>query len=360
MRVLQVIEALTIGGAERLVIELTRELAARRVDSRILCLSAPGAWARDAETDGLYAGCLGKNPGLDLSIVSKLKGAIERLAPDVVQSHLFTANLWARLAALWPRRWRLVTTLHNQDAWRGWRHRAADRLLARVPDACVAVSEAVAGYYGNHGIPAGRLSVIPNGIAPGSELPVEPLSAGVPVIRACGRLVPNKGFDVLVSAARLLCDRGASFRLEIVGDGPVRSELEKAIGDAGVSDCVRLLGERTDARSLIAGADVFVLSSRLEGLPLVVLEALHAARPVVATDIAGLMGIVENGVTGLVVPVENPAGLAGAVERLIRDPALARRLGLEGQRLARSQFSIGRTADAYMALYATLVNGKGL
>ena len=358
MKVVQIIEALTRGGAERLVIELAREFDRRGVESQVVCLSSPGPWKGELDGSGLYAGCLGKRPGLDFTILAKLRKRIAELEPDVVQTHLFTANLWTRLAGLRRRDWVLVATLHNVDNWRGPIHILADRLLAGAADHYIGVSQAVSDYYVREGLPPDLIRTIPNGVGSNGAAHREALVREVPVIRSCGRLVAKKGFIVLIEAAAILKARGVRFRLEIAGEGPERRALEGAMDSLDLGGEVTLLGDRDDARELIGDADIFVLPSFIEGLPLVVLEALCAARPVVATDLPGLRGVVRDGEEGLVVPIGSAEAIAEAVERLIRHPDEARQLGRVGRARAKAEFSVERTAASYLDLYSQLLAKK--
>ena len=358
MRVMQVIEALTVGGAERLVVELAAELARRGVQTGVLCLSTPGRWARDLESSGLYLGCVGKKRGIDMAALGVLKERIREFSPDVVHSHLFTANLWTRLAGRRRRQHAMVVTLHNIDDWRGPVHRFADGFLRRATDRYVAVSQAVHDYYVQDGLRAESVTVIPNGIGWDEPETGEPLSGEVPVIRACGRLVPQKGFATLIEAARVLDTGRRQFRIEIVGDGPERARLEEMAQRHGVAGKVAFTGGRDDARRLISSCDVFVLPSLREGLPLVVLEALHAGRPIVASDLAGLRGVLEDGRNALLVEPGSPAALASAIDRFLLDPALARAVARQGLASAKERFSIERAAASYLEVYESALRER--
>lgn len=355
MKILHVIESLTRGGAERLVAELTREFAAAGAQSSVACLSTPGPWAARLEAEGLYAGCLGKRKGIDISCIAGLRRLVRETAPDIVNTHLFTANLWTRLAGLQRRKWGLVVTLHNVDNWRGPLHRAADRLLAAAADRYVAVGPAVASYYRNCGLPRKRLRLIPNAIRWDAVSESIPFTRPVPLVRAVGRLVPQKGFDVLVRAAAILAEKGCRVRVEIIGDGPERASLAALVSQNGLAESVFLLGPRDDARRLIAGADIFVMPSLREGLPLVLLEALHAGRPVVATRLPALDGVVENAREAVLVPPGSPLALAAAIERLPADPPASRAMARAGRERAQKDFSIQRAASSYLDLYSEVV-----
>ena len=353
MKVLQVIESLTRGGAERLVVELACEYARLGHESKVVCLSAPGPWARRLADEGLYAGCLGKRRGFDPSIIGKVNGLIDDLASDVVNTHLFTSNLWTRLAALRRRDWALVVTLHNVDSWRRPHHRAIDCALARVPDHYVAVGDEVERYWRGHGLPGARMTLIKNAVAWNGQKCPRPLANSNAIIRACGRLEPQKGFDVLVEAAGVLAGRTKGFVVEILGGGPERGRLQGLIETRGLTDRVKLVGER-DGREFIAAADILVLPSRREGLPLVLLEALHAARPVVASRLPSLVPVVADGREALLVEPDSPMALACALERLLADPIAARSMAEQGRILAAREFSIERAASSYIDVFTSV------
>ncbi len=357
MRILQVIESMTRGGAERLALELAREFAAAGHQSGILCLSAPGPWAETLKVEGLYAGCIAKRLGADLTCIERLARFIRDYDADIVNTHLFTANLWTRLAGLARRRWRLVVTLHNIDSWRRPIHKALDHCLSRAADHYVAVAAPVAAYWRKNGAQRTALTTIPNAVRCNATTYTRPLESLPATIRACGRLVPQKGFHILVEAASLMAASGIKFDLEIIGEGPERARLESMVMDKGLCDEVRFLGERDDARSLVAEADMVALPSLREGLPLVLLEAMHAGRPIVATRLDAVEYALTHEREGLLVKPGSPAALAKGMERMIALPGCAAAMGLAAKNRAGRDFAIKRVADSYLRLYQDLVPG---
>jgi glycosyltransferase involved in cell wall biosynthesis len=233
------------------------------------------------------------------------------------------------------------------------------RLAARGVHRYVAVSQAVArGLGGVPYFPAGKIEVIRNGIRLAAPLAPDPAirarlagDAGSPIVLTLARLVPQKGLVDLVRAARLV--PGAIFA--IAGDGPERERLETEARAAGVEDRVRLLGYRADVADLLAACDVFVLPSHFEGLPLAVLEAMAASRPVVATEVGGTVEAIRDGETGLLVPPQSPQSLAQAIGRVLQDADLARRLARSGGEFVRAEFSAERMVRETAALYDRLL-----
>jgi glycosyltransferase involved in cell wall biosynthesis len=165
-----------------------------------------------------------------------------------------------------------------------------------------------------------------------------------------GRLQPEKGVDVFLRAAALVSARVPSARFVVVGDGPLRGELEALAGRLGLEGRVEFLGYRPDARELLGGLDVLAVSSRSDGAPLVVLEALTAGVPVVGSAVGGIPDQIRHGREGLLVPPGDPHALADALAALVAEPARARAMGAAGRRRARD-FSHSRMVDEIEATY---------
>ncbi len=226
----------------------------------------------------------------------------------------------------------------------------------------LAVSEEVKRRYQSElRVPATRLVVVPNAIrvaaAPASADPAlrARLTAGRPdyVVLTPARLHPQKGHTYLLQAAAQVPD--ATFVL--AGDGPLRTALEAEARDLGVADRCVFLGERRDVPALLAASDLFVLPSLFEGLPVSVLEAMAAERPVVATAIGGTDEAVASEATGLLVPPRDPSALASAIRRLQADPGLGRRLAAAGRARVARDFTAEATAARVMAIYDGLLAG---
>ena len=185
-----------------------------------------------------------------------------------------------------------------------------------------------------------------------------PIVLSAPLILSVGRLVPKKGLNDLISACQLLKARGVEFRCAIVGEGPLRGELESQISKLGLESTVTLLGAMAHDRlvALYGQANVFALSPRVmedgdrDGIPNVLAEAMAAGLPVVSTCVSGIPELVENGRTGLLVGPKDPAALADAVERLLRDPKKGQRLAVAARRKMENSFECWETAKAVQTL----------
>jgi len=287
--------------------------------------------------------------------VARLRRAIRAQRPAIFHAHLSwpLACKHGVLAAWLARVPALVGTAQLYV-------RPRNPLQARVRLApfrrIVAVSAEVrARYHGELGVPARKLAVVPNGIR---VTPVAPLPdagrraallRGRPdyLVLTPARLHEQKGHRFLLRAAAQVPD--ATFVL--AGDGPLRAELETLAGELGIADRCIFLGHRTDVAELLALADVVVLPSLYEGLPVSILEAMAARRPVLATAIGGTDEVVEHEATGLLVPSRDPNALAAALRRLHGDAALADRLAAAGRERVEREFSMEATARGVMRIY---------
>jgi glycosyltransferase involved in cell wall biosynthesis len=196
--------------------------------------------------------------------------------------------------------------------------------------------------------------VIHNAVEVGPEPARHPPAPGPLKIVGVGRLAEQKDFATLISALALL--PAGTARLRVLGEGPLRATLEAQTAALGLADSVELVGEVADVRSQLEQADVFALTSRWEGLPLSVLEAMAAGLPVVASAIDGIPEAVAEGETGYLTPPGEPRQVADALSRLAADPELRARLGAAGRHRAEERFSLPRWRSAHLDLYRELLS----
>ena len=275
--------------------------------------------------------------------------AFRRLRPDVVQVNMPASwfALYPALVALLMPGPRVVLVEHAPapiPARREWR---VKRFVSRRSAAHVAVGHRSAALIeADLELPAGSLEVIHNGVL---DEPVEPAHrhAPGPLVGAAGRLEPEKGFDVLVRAVATLPD----VEMTVLGEGEERGPLTALAAELGMDGRLTLPGWSTAPRPQIASFDVFVLCSLMESFPLVVLEAMLAGTPVVASDVGSVAEAIEDGVTGLLVPAGDPEALAAALRRVLSEPGLADRLRAAALERARREFTATAMGRSYGALY---------
>jgi glycosyltransferase involved in cell wall biosynthesis len=253
----------------------------------------------------------------------------------------------------------VIQTQHLPWLLSGWRKRARLSAALEPVDHVIMVSEAQRRTYERIGLPTDGLTTIPNGIRPrGRGLgrlaarAALGLDADALVVLSIGRLIVMKGHCYLVDAVPEVASRFENLQVAIIGSGFLHEGLDARAQALGVGDRVHLPGHREDARLLLDAADVFALPSRHEGMPLVLLEAMDAGLPVVATRVIGSEEVVVDGETGFLVAPEDPAALAAALTRLLGDARLRQRFGAAGRRRFRERFTSERMATATAEVYA--------
>lgn len=239
--------------------------------------------------------------------------------------------------------------------------RTADRATSSWVSAWVAVSRSVADGLLAQGVPAERIRVIPNGVDPDAlvQAAAMPLPVGTPerrpLVACAARLEPVKGVEHLVRAAAMVPD--AAFA--IAGEGSLAARLRELAVAEGVADRVAFLGHVSPVAPLFAAADVVVLPSLSEGMPIAALEAMSFGRPVIASRVGGLPEVIPDGVCGLLVPPADPGALASAIRAVLGDPDTSKLMGEACQRAVRQRFTSARMAAAYVSLVAELTSGRG-
>jgi glycosyltransferase involved in cell wall biosynthesis len=293
-------------------------------------------------------------PWRDLAGLVELVRLLRRERPQILHASSSKAGVLGRVAAAATRVPIRFFTVHGWafSAYSGLTsslYRIADRLMAPLTTVtiCVSENELAAGLEAGT-CSAERTVVIRNAVDV-SAAPRSRHDRPIPRLIAVGRLKAPKDFMTLISAFAALPQ--GSFEAVVVGDGPDRGAVEAEIRALGLEKSVRLVGERSDVPALLADSDLFVLSSRSEGLPVSVLEAMAAELPVVASNVGGLAELVVDGETGILVPQGNSAALAGALGRLIDDRDLRRNLGTAGRARAKALFDLAAFRRAHVELY---------
>lgn len=372
IRVLYVVNNFVAGGAERHLLELWSRLDRARFDVTIACFRRHGQFTGEVEALGW--------PVHDLGIGSRIyapagwRGFLRllhlarRVRPDVIHGYLFGPNLFAALAGRLCGVPAVVIAKRNMDDFESPRQVAVQRIAHRLATHVVAVSENVAGSSEALGVPRARITVIANGVdvdrfaAPAPDRARLGIAGAAPVIGSVGCLAARKDQGTLLEALARLRARGVAFEAAIVGDGPDRDRLVAHTHALGLDGAVHFLGERSDVERLLPAMDVFVLSSREEGIPNALLEAMAAGRPAVATAVGGTPEVLADGRTGWLVPPQDPAALAAALAEALEHPDEARRRGDAARADMRERRSIDAMARRHEAFYEAalgLGNGAG-
>jgi len=357
--IVHVLSSFGVGGQERVALDLAIGQKARGHTVSVLSLAPEpdGAMADEFREHGIAVGRVVKRDGVDASLVPRLARALRDYAADVVHTHNPLPLIYGALAARLSGAAAIHTKHGVNPGSRG--HRMLRRAAAQLTHAFVAVSDTTEQQARDQNdAPANRLHMIANGIRLDRYRPDADARAatraelGLPedawVVGTVGRLDEYKNQSLLVRAmAPLLSDR---VRLVIVGDGPARRQVEDEVARLMNPEYVVMTGRRMDVPRIVPAFDVFALSSTTEGLPLVVPEAMAAGLPIVTTAVGGLPSVIDEGVTGMLVPVEEQP-LRHALRTLEQDRELAARLGAKARQTALARYSADRMVDAYLELY---------
>ena len=361
-RIAYVIGELGKGGAEYQLVELLRGLDRVRWEPHVVALSAGGYWADEIRRLGVPLVELPSAGSFDWRRLRALRAALRRLAPAVLHTVLWSANCYGRLAAIGLGIGRVVTAERNVVARPAW-ERVIERVLDPMTDAYLVNARAVEAELVRHGLARSKIHVVHNGIDVAALPPftLERQGAraalGFPperrLLAQVGRLAPQKDHGTFLRAMAAVARRHDDVDALVVGDGAERARLQDLAASLGLNGRVRWLGLRDDVPRLLAAADVMTLTSRYEGLPNVVLEAMAMGAAVVATDVGGCAELVEDGVDGRLVAPGDAAAVACAVEELLGSEPRRRAFVEAARARVLAEFSreamVRRTCDLYAA-----------
>ncbi len=359
MKVLLVITGLGMGGAENVVVNLADELVKRGHTVKIAYLTGPAlVLPANPDVEVISIGMTGAKSFLTAFV--KLRKIIANFKPDVVHGHMVHANILSRLVRLTLKIPKLISTAHSTNEG-GKARMLAYRLTDKLADISTNVSEeAVAEFVRQGAVKAGRMIAVPNGIdtnkfsfnsAVRDTIRKELGAGNKNILLAIGRLDTAKDYPNLLQATFLLKEQRQDFKLFIVGDGPLRTELMQRVQELGLAEHVEFLGVRRDVAQLMSAADVFVLSSAWEGFGLVVAEAMACERPVVATDCGGVKEVV--GDAGFTVPTGDSDVLANLINIVLGMDSVDRlQLGVNARGRIVQEYSLEAAIKTYLDIYA--------
>jgi glycosyltransferase involved in cell wall biosynthesis len=353
MRIAHVVIGGDIAGGQMVALRLAQ--AARAAGHEVRFVSPTrGPFLELVRSAAMETDVVPIGGALDIRAVVRLTRQLRRARIDLVHVHgHFSVNVVGRLAARLAGA-RVLSHMHIENAFRSDKGRAAqvmlDNATARLCYSIVAVSEATAAELRRQGYPERRLVVVHNGIDVEPAKPVR-LAEG-PTILEVARLADVKGQQLLLRALTDLEATAVLVGRDLEQDGAYERKLRAEAERLGVADRVVFAGYRTDVPALLAGCDVFCLPSEMEGLPIVLLEAMAQGKPVVATRVGGTPELVVHGETGLLVPPGDVDALAAGLEQLLGDPERAQGMGEAGRARVQREFCAAAAAQRVLELYA--------
>lgn len=371
VRIAQVITGLPLGGGGQVIWTISRKLDKARFDMDIFCVIEGGDLVFDIERMGfkvkIMAGTYDHKRFFPYSItkILRLSDELKKGQYDIVHTHLYQADVIGRVAAILAGIPRIVKSLHNMGMWKTTKHLIVDRLLLRRTAKVICCSnyqkEVVVK---QESLPETKVETIYHGVDlerfkllndRHSYAKTVRLNAELLTIGTVGRMINSKGQIHFLNAIPAILSEHPHAQFVIIGDGPIRRHLFSAVENTPYREKIHFLGSRSDIPQLLTLMDVFVFPSLSEGLGISVLEAMASGLPVVASNIRPLSEMIIPENTGLLVKTEDPADLAGAVNRLLRDEDLRRDMGNRGRERVKQYFTdeqmVRQIENLYQALY---------
>jgi glycosyltransferase involved in cell wall biosynthesis len=359
MRILQIIPTLDRAGAEKQFCLVAEGLPRNEFEVHVCALTRGGPLESRLAEAGIPVTVIGKRWKVDPQAFWRLKRLVGKLKPDLVHGWMFAANTYGYAAARMCGIERFVVGQRCVDPWKSGLQLAADRAMARRCSTVVVNSAGVRDFYVQHGTPGNRVRVIHNGVPLSDKttttrhqlLAELELPNDARIIGLIGRFWPQKRIKDAIWATDLLKVVRDDVHLLIIGDGPQRNRLRRYRDQCEIRDKVHFLGERGDVQRMLPHFDVLWSTSGYEGQSNVILEAMAAGVPVVATDIPGTRDLVVPNVTGNLFPVGDRAALVRCTQRLLDDAAIAAQYGAAARQRVQKEFSVETMVQKHAELY---------
>lgn len=368
MKILQLISSTGFFGAENVVLELSRELASRQIENIIGVFDNSHnphcELIRHAQEIYLKTKVFKCDGRVDVRTLYDITRFVKRNQIDILHAHGYKSNIYGFIASKLSGK-PIVSTCHNwiADDFKTKMYYVLDKGLLHNFDRVVAVSDDIRHELLGMKVESGKIFCIPNGISIGryaannnngcyKKLRQEfNISENAKIIGTVARFTPEKGLLNLLCAAKEISREFRSIFFMLVGDGPLRDYLKRETVRLGIEDKVIFTGIRSDMPQVYSVMDIFVLPSLKEGVPMVLLEAMAAKRPVIATQVGAVPKIVENGKNGLLVLPDDHSALKEAMMLLLKDTELTKRIALNGYLRVSNDFSSAKMCGRYMDIY---------
>lgn len=364
----QLVHGLPVGGTEVLVERFVRCFAE---DYRVIvaCMDQVGELGERLASDGFEVELLQRRPGFDWRCVSRIARLLRKARVDILHAQQYTPFAYAMATRLLGGRPRIVFTEHGRffPDLPSRKRKIFNRFLLRRADRIIAVGRSVQhALVHNEGLPAARIEVIYNGVRQSrfdsrgdAKLVRQELDLRSEdfVVIQVARLDSIKDHETALRAVAKAKESLPHIKLLIVGDGPQKPLIENAIDQLGLRDFVCMLGMRQDVHRLLAAADVFLLSSLSEGIPVTIIEAMFSDLPVVSTNVGGVPELLEHNRTGLLAPVGADRELADSLVKLATDAPFRQGLAVAARRAAEEKFSEEKMMAAYARVYDDVIQG---
>lgn len=374
MKILHIIDSGGLYGAEVMLLNLMNEQAALGLEPVLASIGDPGraekAIEAEASRRGLQVAAFRMRPGPNIAGALEVLRFARREKCDLLHSHGYKGNIMFGFLPRWLRRMPMLATVHGWT-WTGGMTRMAvyewlDSLSLARMDRVVLVNEAMKNHPRLKNRPNLAVEVVANGIPDNYEADGDDSCAGLDreildfcrqsyTIGAIGRLSPEKGFDLLLEAVAGLIAEGKDVQLLLLGEGGMRRRLEQRVQELALENRVLMPGYVHNARNYLPILQLFAMPSLTEGLPIVLLEAMQAGVPIVASAVGGIPDVLDNGRAGHLIEPGSVASLQHGISEVIRNPTAAGQRVQEAKQRVRNQYSSKTMAITYLELYEQAV-----
>lgn len=361
-----VLHSLQIGGAEMLAKQIAAKMTGE-YRSVFACLDFQGELGDRLKEDGNTVAVVGRKPGFDIGCATRIAGFCQDNDVQLIHAHQYAPFFYSSIARFFGRKTPILFTEHGRDHpdYPRQKRILANRFLLHKRDAVVAVSECIRhALMANEGIPSSRIEVIRNGVELSRYDPKRPLRHSVRqelgvdddqiLFMHVARLNRLKDHPTAIRAVAEAIKHDKRIRLALVGDGESRSGIEELVAELGLGNIVQILGERSDVARLLQGADMFMLSSITEGIPLTLIEAMATGLPCLSTDVGGVGEVIVDRRYGELVEPSSPVSLAERMVTLICDERRREEMGLAALARVREAFDAGLMFSQYESIYRNL------
>lgn len=366
MRILQLVAQTKVGGAENFGFALGSELARRGHEVLLLANRDNGPLLQRPLPPGMQARALRRESRLDPGILRFLGDALRNFRPEIIHAHSYEASVWGRLLGLLAPEAGVLVHIHSSRFVRNHSRLRilTDRVLFQRADRVIVLNDAQRDFLRKRiGLGSEMIETVPNGIdvagfARPDGRPRAETAQSTRTVVCVASLTDVKNHAALLRAWVTVRAARPDLRLVLVGDGPLRSGLEALAASLGISDAVEFVGAQMEIRPYLWDADLFVLPSLNEALPLSVLEAMAAGLPIVASSVGAIPDIVRAPLCGLVVTPGDIAGLSAAIVGILQDPSEARRKGEAGANEVRQRYGLERCVDRIEEIYTAILRER--
>ncbi|WP_045856659.1 glycosyltransferase family 4 protein [Teredinibacter purpureus] len=365
LKILHLTYDMNIGGTEQVIRNIIEGLDSQRYASSVACIDGQvGPWGKALESKGVKHYCLTRKPGFDLRVIRGLRAIIVAGEYDIVHCHQYTPYTYGWFAMLGLNK-PIIFTEHGRfyPDTSSWKRRLINPILQRGTAASTAISAATKQALETYeNLDGNKIDVIYNGIMDSNCEPDAALREALgihntdTVFGTISRLDPIKNHTMMIAAFAEVCGQQKNVKLMIVGDGPMRAELESLVAALHLQDNVIFTGFKPNPQAYLAIMDVFLLPSLSEGTSMTLLEAMSYAKPSIATAVGGTPEILEHGVTGLLVDNKDQGALILAMRDICTNEKMAQELGNNARKIYEERFTLAAMITQYERLYESKVS----